>query len=60
MRLEADSFRLTLAPADLAAAAATLPAGDGPALLLAPSCWGRGFRRHGDGWSHCERAQYDR
>ena len=37
VRLEADSFRLTLAQADLAAAAATLPAGDGPALLLAPS-----------------------
>lgn len=37
VRLEADSFRLTLPQAELAAAAAALPAGEGPALLLAPS-----------------------
>lgn len=35
--LEADTFRLPMAPADLEAAAAALPNGDGPALLLAPS-----------------------
>ena len=37
VRLEADSFRLPIAPADLEAASAALPSGDGPALLLAPS-----------------------
>lgn len=37
VRLEADSFRLPVAPADLEAASAALPSGDGPALLLAPS-----------------------
>jgi ADP-heptose:LPS heptosyltransferase len=37
VRLEADSFRLPLSQADLDAAAAGLPAGEGPALLLAPS-----------------------
>jgi ADP-heptose:LPS heptosyltransferase len=35
--LEADSFRLTLPPAELSRAAAELPAGDGPVLLMAPS-----------------------
>ncbi len=35
--LDADAFRLPMVPADLEAAAATLPGGDGPALLLAPS-----------------------
>jgi ADP-heptose:LPS heptosyltransferase len=37
VRLDADAFRLPLAQADLETAAAALPAGDGPALLLAPS-----------------------
>jgi len=37
VRLEADSFRLPIAPGDLEAASAALPSGDGPALLLAPS-----------------------
>ena len=37
VRLEAESFRLPIAPADLEAASAALPSGDGPALLLAPS-----------------------
>ena len=37
VRLDADSFRLPIAPADLEAASAALPSGDGPALLLAPS-----------------------
>ncbi|MBD2422649.1 lipopolysaccharide heptosyltransferase family protein [Cyanobium sp. FACHB-13342] len=37
LRLDADTFRLPLAQADLEAAAAALPAGDGPVLLLAPS-----------------------
>jgi ADP-heptose:LPS heptosyltransferase len=37
VRLEADAFRLSLARADLDAAAAALPSGDGPLLLLAPS-----------------------
>lgn len=35
--LNAGSFRLTLPAADLEAAAAELPAGDGPLLLLAPA-----------------------
>ena len=35
--LNADAFRLPVAPSDLEAAAAALPGGDGPALLLAPS-----------------------
>ena len=35
--LDAGSFRLTLPAADLEAAAAELPAGDGPLLLLAPA-----------------------
>ena len=38
VHLDADSFRLPLAKAELAAAAAALPPGEGPALLLAP--WG--------------------
>ena len=37
VRLDAESFRLAIAPADLEAASAALPSGDGPALLLAPS-----------------------
>ena len=37
VRLDAESFRLPIAPADLEAASAALPSGDGPALLLAPS-----------------------
>ena len=37
VRLDAEAFRLPLAQADLEAAAAALPAGEGPALLLAPS-----------------------
>lgn len=37
VRLDAASYRLTLPAADLAAARADLPAGDGPLLLLAPS-----------------------
>lgn len=37
VQLDADAFRLPLATADLEAAAAALPRGDGPALLLAPS-----------------------
>ena len=37
VRLDADAFRLPLAPADLEAAGAALRGGDGPALLLAPS-----------------------
>ncbi|MFO8238959.1 MAG: lipopolysaccharide heptosyltransferase family protein [Prochlorococcaceae cyanobacterium] len=35
--LDASAFRLTLPAADLEAAAAELPAGDGPLLLLAPA-----------------------
>ena len=38
VHLNAEAFRLPLAKADLDAAAAALPPGDGPALLLAP--WG--------------------
>ena len=37
VRLDAEAFRLAIAPADLEAASAALPSGDGPALLLAPS-----------------------
>ena len=37
VELNADPFRLPLAQADLDAAKAALPAGDGPALLLAPN-----------------------
>ena len=37
VRLDADAFRLSLARADLDAAAAALPSGDGPLLLLAPA-----------------------
>ena len=37
VRLDAESFRLPIAAADLEAASAALPSGDGPALLLAPS-----------------------
>lgn len=37
VRLDADAFRLSLARADLDAAAAELPSGDGPLLLLAPA-----------------------
>lgn len=37
VQLEADAFRLPVAAADLEGAAAALPSGDGPALLLAPS-----------------------
>ena len=37
VRLDSESFRLPIAPADLEAASAALPSGDGPALLLAPS-----------------------
>ena len=40
VRLDAESFRLAIAPADLEAASAALPSGDGPALLLAPSAAG--------------------
>ena len=40
VRLDAESFRLPIAPADLEAASAALPSGDGPALLLAPSAAG--------------------
>ncbi|QVL52195.1 MAG: lipopolysaccharide heptosyltransferase family protein [Cyanobium sp. M30B3] len=37
VQLNADAFRLSLAKADLDAAAAELPGGDGPLLLLAPA-----------------------
>ena len=37
VQLNADAFRLSLARTDLDAAAAALPSGDGPLLLLAPS-----------------------
>jgi ADP-heptose:LPS heptosyltransferase len=37
VQLNADAFRLSLAKADLDAAAADLPSGDGPLLLLAPA-----------------------
>jgi ADP-heptose:LPS heptosyltransferase len=37
VQLNADAFRLSLARADLDAAAAALPSGDGPLLLLAPA-----------------------
>jgi ADP-heptose:LPS heptosyltransferase len=37
VRLNADAFRLSLARTDLDAAAAELPSGDGPLLLLAPA-----------------------
>ncbi|MFQ6537538.1 MULTISPECIES: glycosyltransferase family 9 protein [Aphanothece] len=37
VRLEAEVFRLTLPPAELRQAAAELPSGDGPVLLLAPA-----------------------
>jgi ADP-heptose:LPS heptosyltransferase len=37
VRLNADAFRLSLAKADLETAAAELPGGDGPLLLLAPA-----------------------
>jgi ADP-heptose:LPS heptosyltransferase len=37
VRLDADAFRLSLARADLETAAAALPGGDGPLLLLAPA-----------------------
>ncbi len=37
VQLDADAFRLGLARADLEAAAAELPGGDGPLLLLAPA-----------------------
>jgi hypothetical protein len=37
VQLNAEAFRLSLAKADLDAAAADLPSGDGPLLLLAPA-----------------------
>lgn len=37
LSLDADAFRLPIPPADLQAAAAALPAGDGPLLLQAPA-----------------------
>lgn len=37
VQLNAEAFRLSLAKADLEAAAADLPSGDGPLLLLAPA-----------------------
>lgn len=37
LRLDADAFRLPIPPADLQAAAAALPTGDGPLLLQAPA-----------------------
>jgi ADP-heptose:LPS heptosyltransferase len=37
VQLDAEAFRLPLAQADLDGAAAALPTGDGPALLVAPS-----------------------
>jgi hypothetical protein len=37
VRLDADAFRLSLAKADLEAATAALPPGEGPLLLLAPA-----------------------
>jgi len=37
VQLNADTFRLSLAKADLSAARADLPSGDGPLLLLAPA-----------------------